>query len=153
MTLRYSCSVFVLVSVSTSVFFVFVFVCLYLWNLHLLNDEVEVVPPSVGKQAGVEGKRNKRRILRISSLAISNFVVIINIVIFIWYPPTVSVSVQVKCSVHPCQLSSLIKVTPIQQQNKTSKKKKDKTPTEQRITCPSRTKPVLHIKSNAKTFA
>ena len=80
MKLRYSCSVFVFVS--TSVFFVFVFVCLYLWNLHLLNDEVEVVPTSVGKEAGVEGKRNKRGILRISSLAISNFVVIINIVIF-----------------------------------------------------------------------
>ena len=55
----------------------------FLSHLHLLNDEVEVVPTSVGKQAGVEGKRNKRRILRISSLAISNFVVIINIVIFI----------------------------------------------------------------------
>ena len=49
-------------------------------HLHLLNDEVEVVPTSVGKEAGVEGKRNKRGILRISSLA--NFVVIINIVIF-----------------------------------------------------------------------
>ena len=153
MKLRYSCSVFVFVS--TSVFFVFVFVCLYLWNLHLLNDEVEVVPTSVGKQAGVEGKRNQRRILRISSLAISNFVVIINIVIFIWYPPTVSVSVQVKCSVHPCQTNadSVTKTKLVKRNRITSFLLKTPTEQIQRITCPSRTKPVLHIKSNAKTFA
>ena len=38
---------------------------LYLWNLHFLNDEVEVVPAGVSKQARVEGKGNQGGILHL----------------------------------------------------------------------------------------
>ena len=31
-------------------------------HLHLLNDEVEVVPPCVGEEAGVEGQGNEGRV-------------------------------------------------------------------------------------------
>ena len=41
------------------------FLCLCLGNLHLLNDEIEVVPASVGKQTRVEWECNQGGVLRL----------------------------------------------------------------------------------------
>ena len=45
-------------------FHMYLYLYLCLWNLHLLNDEIEVVPASVGKETRVERKSNQSGVLR-----------------------------------------------------------------------------------------